>query len=162
MHSPPCRNFWHSQRIGRRDVLRAGALSLMGLSLPELLAGRAAAGPGPAVGTASAGSSFGKAKACILLFMWGGPAQQDTWDLKPGAPAEVRGPFNPIATRVPEIRICEHFPMLAQRTDKLAIVRSMTHNNVDHTKAPHLILTGKPPPARDELAEDWPSIGAVG
>src|SRR5690349_13884520 len=126
MHSPACRNFWTSQELARRDVLRAGALSLLGLSLPELLAGRAAAwGNAPAT-EVPAGSSFGKAKACILLFMWGGPAQQDTWDLKPGAPAEVRGPFNPIATRVPDIRICEHFPLLAQRTDKLAIVRSMT------------------------------------
>src|SRR5215471_13194180 len=95
MYSPPCRNFWNSQRHCRRDVLRAGALSLLGLSLPELLAGRAAAWGNPSATEASASSSFGKAKACILLFMWGGPAQQDTWDLKPGAPAEVRGPFNP-------------------------------------------------------------------
>jgi hypothetical protein len=161
MRAPPCRDFWNSQRLGRRDVVRAGALSLLGLSLPELLAQRAAAWPKPAVDEAPSGSSFGKAKACILLFMWGGPAQQDTWDLKPGAPAEVRGPFNPIATRVPDIRICEHFPLLAQRTDKLAIVRSMTHNNVDHTVATHFLLTGMPPLPRGNKYTDWPHIGAV-
>src|SRR5262245_20623232 len=161
MHSPACRNFWTSQQLGRREVLRAGTLSLLGLSLPELLVQRAAAWAKPAVDEAPARSSFGKAKACILLFMWGGPAQQDTWDLKPGAPAEVRGPFNPIATRVPDIRICEHFPLLSQRTDKLAIVRSMTHNNVDHTVATHFLLTGMPPLPGGNKHTDWPHIGAV-
>jgi hypothetical protein len=144
-----------------RDVLRAGALSLLGLSLPELLAGRVIAQEKPATFLGEFGSSFGRAKACILLFMWGGPAQQDTWDLKPGAPAEIRGLFSPIATRVPDIRICEHFPLLAQRTDKLAIVRSMTHNNVDHTIATHFLLTGMPPIPGGTRYTDWPHIGSV-
>ena len=78
--------------------------------------------------------------------MWGGPAHQDTWDLKPHAPAEVRGEFLPIATSVPGIEICEHFPLLARRTDKLAIVRSMTHEDVNHTTATHNLLTGQPSP----------------
>jgi len=92
---PPtaCPNFWLSQRYGRRDVLRAGGLSLLGLTLPELLAARAAEPAAALVTGGSAATSFGRAKACILLFMWGGPAQQDTWDLKPDAPAEVRGYF---------------------------------------------------------------------
>jgi hypothetical protein len=93
--------------------------------------------------------------------MWGGPAQQETWDLKPDAPAEVRGLFNPIATRVPEVRVCEHFPLLAQRTDKLAIIRSMTHNNVDHTVATHFLLTGMPPAPGGTKYTDWPHIGSV-
>lgn len=159
MDIQPCRNFRISQRLGRRAVLRAGTLSLLGLGLPELLLGRSTAES--AQGSRPAGSSLGRAKACILLFMWGGPAQQDTWDLKPGAPAEVRGPFQPIATKIPDIRICEHFPLLAQRTDKLAIVRSMTHNNVDHTVATHFLLTGMPPNPAGTKYTDWPHIGSV-
>ena len=102
-----------------------------------------------------------RAKACILLFMWGGPAHQDTWDLKPDAPDEVRGEFRPIDTRVPGIQICEHFPLLAQRTQHLAIIRSMTHTNVDHTAATHYLLTGKPPLPSNDLRKDWPHFGAV-
>jgi hypothetical protein len=138
--------------ITRRELLGAGSLALMGLSLPELLAARAAA--------ANRGT-FGKAKSCILLFMWGGPAHQDTWDLKPDAPAEIRGEFKPISTKVPGIQICEHFPKLAQRTDKLAIIRSMTHNNVDHTASTHFLLTGQPPLPGRTRDTDWPHLGAV-
>ena len=60
-------------------------------------------------------AGFGRAKSCILIFMWGGPSQLDTWDLKPDAPDQIRGPFNPIATSVPGLSISEHFPMLASR-----------------------------------------------
>jgi hypothetical protein len=102
------------------------------------------------------------AKACIVLFMWGGPAQQDTWDPKPDAPAEYRGEFKTIATRVPEVRICEHLPMLADRADKLAVIRSMTHNDVDHTSATHFLLTGKDRPNRSApLGDDWPNYGSM-
>ena len=128
----------------------------MGLSLPGLLRGRARGQP-PTLSDAT----FGRAKSCILLFMWGGPAQQETWDLKPNAPAEIRGEFQPIATRMPGIEISEHFPQLAERTDKLAIVRSMTHTNVDHTTATSFLLTGQPPPPDGKLRSDWPHIGAV-
>jgi uncharacterized protein (DUF1501 family) len=140
-------------------VLRAGSLGLFGLGLGELVRGRAI-GAETAAGREAAGS-FGQAKACILLFMWGGPAQQDTWDLKPLAPAEIRGEFVPIATRVPGIQICEHFTELAKRTDKLAIVRSMTHTDVNHTTATHFLLTGAAPPTTAELRGDWPHVGAV-
>lgn len=140
----------------RRELLRLGSLGLLGLSLPELLAGRTlAAEAQPPRG------AFGKAKSCIMLFMWGGPAHQDTWDLKPAAPAEIRGAFQPIATNVPGIRICEHFPLLATRADKLAIVRSMTHGDVNHTTATHYLLTGQPPPPGGDLQRDWPSLGSV-
>ncbi|MGD9647654.1 MAG: DUF1501 domain-containing protein [Pirellulales bacterium] len=164
----------HLPSLSRRDALRAGSLGLLGLSLPELLAGRtqraravdaAPTGSGePSLAPSASGGNagaFGRAKSCILLFMWGGPAQQDTWDLKPQAPAEIRGEFQPIATRVPGIQICEHFPQLAQRTDKLAIVRSMTHTNVDHTTATHFLLTGQAPPPSGNLQDDWPHIGSV-
>src|SRR5262245_42450985 len=138
----------------RREVLRAGALPLVGLGLPELLAAREAAGEN---------KPHGKAKSCIVLFMWGGPAHQDTWDLKPDAPAEYRGDFKSIPTTVPGYRVCEHLPMLAQRTNKLAILRSVTHTDVNHITAPHWMLTGRPSP-RPEGAprnEDWPNYGAV-
>ena len=80
-----CFNFREAHGWSRREVLRVGSLSLLGLTLPELLAA-----PAPAQG--DQGPAFGRAKACILLFMWGGPAHQDTFDLKPEAPVEVRGP----------------------------------------------------------------------
>jgi uncharacterized protein (DUF1501 family) len=137
--------------MGRREVLRAGALGLFGLGLPALLHARDAA-PRRA----------GKARACILLFMWGGPAHQDTWDPKPDAPAEYRGEFRPIATRQPGLRICEHLPCLAGHTDKLAILRSMTHADVDHTTATSFLLTGRGVPRPGAArTDDWPSYGAV-
>ena len=153
-----CNNFRRaSAGVSRRAALRTGAATLLGLSLPELLARRTVLGSDLETG----GRSFGRAKSCILLFMWGGPAHQDTWDLKPDAPAEIRGQFQPIATNVPGIQICEHFPQLAQRCDKLAIVRSMTHTNVDHTPSTHYLLTGQPPPPVNERRNHWPHMGSV-
>ncbi len=150
--------------LSRRQLLRAGSLGLMGMSLPQFLAAQALAGQ-TAAGQAAAGQAGmpprGRAKAVILLFMWGGPAQQETWDLKPEAPAEIRGEFRPIETSVPGIQICEHFPLLARRCDKLAIIRSMTHGNVDHTTATHFLLTGQAPPPGNKLRDDWPSMGGV-
>lgn len=136
----------------RRRVIQAGSLGLLGL--PQLLSGRALA-------SADSGPKFGQAKSCILLFMWGGPAHQDTWDLKPAAPPEIRGEFHPIATRVSGIQISEHFPQLAERTDRLAIIRSMTHGDVNHLTGTHYLLTGQPPPPVDDLRRDWPSLGSV-
>jgi hypothetical protein len=138
--------------MGRREVLRAGALGLLGLDLPALVQARNAA---PAPGG-------GRARACILLFMWGGPAQQDTWDPKPDAPAEYRGEFRPIATRTPGVHVAEHLPRLARHTDKLALLRAMTHPDVDHTTATHFLLTGRglPRPGAPRT-EDWPTYGAV-
>lgn len=144
----------HLRAITRREAICAGSLGLFGLSLPQLLAQRAAASEESAL-------SFGRAKSCILLFMWGGPAHQDTWDMKPDAPAEIRGQFSPISTNVPGIQICEHFPQLAQRCDKLVIVRSMTHNNADHTPSTHFLLTGQPPPQSTERRSQWPHMGSV-
>src|SRR5688572_21692131 len=97
-----CNSFVWNQAVRRREFLRAGGLSLFGLGLPQVLNAREQ-------------SSRPRAKACILLFMWGGPAQQDTWDPKPDAPIEYRGEFQPISTTVPGLRICEHLPRLASR-----------------------------------------------
>jgi len=155
MLTPDLNRRLHSIGWTRRELLRAGALGLFGLSVPGLLQGRAAA---PTPGKPP---SFGRAKSCILLFMWGGPAHQDTWDLKPDAPLEIRGEFRPIATNVPGIQICEHFPQLARRVDKLCLVRSMTHNSGDHTPATHFLLTGEPPPRDTDQRAQWPHLGAV-
>ncbi len=130
--------------IRRRELLRAGALSLFGLGLPSLLASPARRRP----------------RSCIVLFMWGGPAQQDTWDLKPDAPDVFRGEFKPIATSVPGLQISEHLPMLAKRAHELCLIRSMTHNDVNHTTATHHLLTGKPAPP-GPLSDDWPNYGAI-
>ncbi len=146
-----CPDFFAAAPMGRREFLRAGSVPLLGLGLPQLLHGRDAPPKGR-----------GKAKACILLFMWGGPAHQDTWDMKPDAPAEYRGPFKSIPTSVPGLRICEHLPRLARHADKLALVRSMTHGDVNHTTGTHFLLTGRPsPPLSAPFATDWPSYGAV-
>lgn len=147
--SSACGGLRNSPGVSRREVLRAGALSLFGLQLPELLQAAQQAPP-----------RRRRARACILLFMWGGPAQQDTWDLKPQAPVEYRGEFRPIATTVPGLQICEHLPRIAQRAHKLALIRSMTHDDVNHVTAPHQMLTGRlhiPGP----IGNDFPSIGAV-
>lgn len=95
--------------------------------------------------------------------MWGGPAQQETWDLKPDAPEQVRGEFRPIETEVPGIAISEHFPRLAHQTRRLAIIRSVHHADVNHTTATHELLTGRPAPLSGSglLEDDWPHYGAV-
>ena len=148
----PCDNFLAAQPQ-RREFLRIGALPLLGLTLPAYVNGKS---------VRPSSSTFGRAKRCIILFMWGGPAHQDTWDLKPDAPVEYRGDFKSIATTIPGYRICEHLPMLAQRTDKLAIIRSMTHPDVNHVTAPHFLLTGKTSPKEGAArADDWPGYGAI-
>jgi hypothetical protein len=157
MPTPGCPDFHVAQSVSRRELLRAGSLALLGTTLPELLAGRTAS----QTIAATTRSTFGRAKSCILLFMWGGPAHQDTFDLKPDAPLEVRGEFSPIRTNIPGISICEHFHQLSKRIDQLCIVRSMTHNNADHTRSTHFLLTGEPPPMSIDKRDQWPHLGSV-
>jgi len=147
--------------LSRRAVLTAGALGIgaHGLGLPALLRARHLV---PRSAAAQSRASFGRAKACIVLFMWGGPAQQETWDLKPDAPEQVRGEFRPIATTVPGLSVSEHFPLLARQAHRLAVIRSVHHADVNHTTATHELLTGRPAPrAGGTLGDDWPHIGAV-
>jgi len=118
--------------VTRRDFLRAGALfaGAVGLSLTELAQ--------PAL----AGSSRGDVN-CILLFLVGGPSQLDTWDLKPNAPTDVRGPFRPVRTSVPGVEICEHFPQMAMRAEHFALVRSVHHDEAPiHETGHQLMQTG--------------------
>jgi hypothetical protein len=145
----------------RRTALQAGAVGLLGLGANHLAALRAVAaetGPLP--------PGAGKARAVIYIFLSGGLAQQDSFDLKPDAPAEIRGEFRPIATRSPGVQICEHLPMLARRSHLWALVRSLTHPSNDHSAGHHIMLTGRSqlPPGFNPGAprpSDWPSIAAV-
>jgi hypothetical protein len=120
------------QGLTRRAFLQAGGSTILGLSLADVLRWRAEG----AVGMA------GSAKSVLLLWLWGGPAHLDTWDPKPNAPLEYRGPFSPIATRVPGIRICELFPQIAQLSDTFTIIRSLHTGSNDHGVAGTIGLTG--------------------
>jgi hypothetical protein len=143
----------------RREWLRAGGLSTMGLMLPDLLRHQANAA------TSNHDSGFGRAKSCILVFLFGAPAHQDVWDLKPDAPAEVRGEFRPIASKVPSINVGEHIPRIAQQTHRLALVRSVSHPDNTHTVEMHYMLTGhrhlRPNTNPQNQPTDFPTFGAV-
>ena len=108
----------------------------------------------------------GKAKQCLLLFMWGGPSQLETFDPKPLAPDTIRGPFKPIATNVPGMEFSENFQLLAQRADKLAVIRSLGHDDPAHLSSGHTVLTGHLPPVNKSDAappsdRDSPHMGCV-
>lgn len=131
----------------RRDMIRLGGLTALGLALPDLFRRRAAAGE----------SRSGRAKSCILIWLDGGPSHLETFDVKPDAPSEVRGPFQTIQTNVPGTNISECLPNTARITDKIAIVRSVTSPLGEHGIANHYLLTGyKPSPVLD-----YPSYGSV-
>ncbi|MGE5194756.1 MAG: DUF1501 domain-containing protein, partial [Deltaproteobacteria bacterium] len=104
-------------RHSRRHFLKIGGLALGGISLPQILR---AEGASPA----GAGQKLSH-KAIIMIYLSGGPSHQDMYDLKMDAPKEIRGSFQPIATNVPGIEICEHMPRLARMMDKFAIIRSL-------------------------------------
>jgi len=116
--------------LTRRDVLRAGSATALGLGLGS--------------SGAKAGPSCDRAASCILLLLVGGPSQLDTWDMKPDAPAEVRGPFRPIQTRIPGLRISEVFPRMAGLMDRIAVVRGVHHRALPVHDAGHqLMQTGR-------------------
>jgi hypothetical protein len=145
------------ERLQRRTFLKAGCLSPFVMSLADLLARREAQAE-------SAGG--GKAKACILLYMTGGPAQQETFDPKPLANDGYRGEFSSIPTSVPGIDICEHLPMMAKQAERFSIIRSTFHNSGTHGVGVHYNLTGlkhakrqRGEPQMDR--RDPPSVGGV-
>jgi hypothetical protein len=149
--------------LTRREWLRVGGLGAFGLSLPALLAGRRATAASPA----EAIPGFGKARACIVLFHLGGPPQHETWDPKPDAPAEIRGPFKPIATSVPGLQVCELMPQTARLADRLCVLRAVSTNDSAHSSSGYRMLTGRPhQPLNTENAtpgppNDAPSVAAV-
>src|SRR6202158_2570934 len=150
--------------LNRREVLRIGGLGFTGLMWSDWL--RAGTLSDPA--RKSTAATFGKAKACILIFNYGGPSHLDIWDLKPDAPVEIRGEFQPAATRVPGMAITEHLPRLAALADRYAIIRSVSHRDNDHAIGAYLTLTGYSHPKNAILGieppvtpQDMPSLGSV-
>jgi uncharacterized protein (DUF1501 family) len=142
--------------LTRRELLQVGGAGLFGLSLPKVWAAEAVQPPRRT-----------RAKSVIFVFLYGGPSQLETFDMKPDAPSEIRGPFRPIASRTPDLRICEHLPRLAARSDRFCVVRTLNHPQNDHNGT-HYIQTGHPlPPANrgadnvDATDRDWPAFGSV-
>lgn len=139
----------------RRTLLQAGSIGLVGLGMNHLAGLREAHG-----------APIAKAKSCIYIFLSGGLAQHDSFDMKPSAADNIRGEFKPIATKTPGLQICEHLPMLAARSDKWALVRSLTHGSNDHSLGHAIMLSGRsaaPPgfnPSKPQRS-DWPSIAAI-
>jgi hypothetical protein len=157
--SGACREFRDLRRIGRRTLLGAGSLGMLGLGLPALWSSSARASTDGLAG-------LGRARRCIFLFMWGGPSQLDTFDMKPEAPTEIRGSFQSIATPVPGLQICEHFRHLAPLMDRVAVVRSLTHDDPAHLSSAHTVLTGHLAPVNksDDVPpseRDTPHLGSV-
>jgi hypothetical protein len=143
--------------LHRRDaMIRLGQIGLGSLTVPQLLAAQEAKGA-PRRATA---------KSCILVYLWGGPPQQDTFDLKPAAPDGIRSPFQPISTAVPGIQISDQLPQIARVTDQLAIIRSYTHPSNQHEVGVYHTLTGKVDntlvvPRNRRSRRDFPTMGSV-
>lgn len=136
---------------GRRGILKASLAGMAGISLPELLKAR--------VGNPKAGSN----KSVILLWMTGGPSHIDTWDPKPEAPWEIRGPFSTIPTKLPGVRISEHYPLQAKMMDKLTLIRSVVCRGSSH-QPNQVMQTGNlgAAPRKDPIeGPKWPAIGSI-
>ena len=108
--------------LTRRNLLQIGGAGLFGLSLENVLAAE----------EASVTLPHARAKSVLFLFLFGGPSQLETFDMKPDAPSELRGPFKSVASRTPDLRICEHLGRSAAISDKYCVVRTMTHPHNDH------------------------------
>ena len=131
----------------RRDFLHAGSLTLLGMSLPEWLSLKASGAIQP-----------NKDINCIFLFLVGAPSQLDTWDMKPNAPAEIRGPFKPISTNADGIQISEIFPRMAKNADKFSLIRSVYHTAAAvHDTGHQMMQTGR----LFQAGLEYPHIGCV-
>ncbi len=133
-------------RLTRRQLLQVGGIGVLGLGLPDLLRAHAPPTPGRRP----------PERSCIFIVQYGGASHIDSLDLKPDAPDEVRGPYKPIATNVPGVRVCELLPRLARIADRYCLVRSMSHHNPGHDGGMHVCMTGHSDPAADD-----PYYGAV-
>lgn len=145
-------------RLSRRRLLEVGAATPFGLALPQLLASE-----GQSNSTSLPG--FGKAKSCVVIFLWGGPGQQDLWDPKPLAPSVVRSEFAPISTSVTGTQITDQLPHLSRQAERFTIVRSVTHKDFEHGSAAYTALTGYPHPlpGTNTVArpDDFPTYGSI-
>ncbi|MGH7139914.1 MAG: DUF1501 domain-containing protein, partial [Pirellulales bacterium] len=134
---------------------------MLGLGLPQVLAGQARA----ATSGETRAPSRQRPKSILVIFLTGAASHHDTFDMKPEAPAEVRGEFKPIDTSVPGIQFCEQLPQIAARAHQCAIVRSMTHGDNNHLMSTHHVLTGHVQPGAffDKVAsrDDWPNYSAA-
>ena len=147
----------HSTAVTRREWLRIGTAAGMSWALSNRSSGGSE--------SAGKGTGFGRAKSVLLVFANGGQSQIDMWDPKPAAPLDVRGAFSPISTAVPGVQFCEHMPRIARVADRFTVVRSLSHEDLDHGTAAYLALTGvyharrsgNPPPSPN----DAPTYGAV-
>ncbi len=150
----------------RRELLQAGGAGLLGLSLPRVLQAEALpSSPAPLPG-GEGGRRGGRAKSVIFLFLFGGPSQLETFDMKPDAPQDIRGPFRPTACRTPGLLMCDQLPRLANVSDKFSVVRTMTHSYNDHSGGGHYIQTGKRwhipiGGGFNATTSDWPAMGSV-
>ena len=148
------------QGLNRRQLLQAGGIGMLGLTLPGLMHGRAQASA-----EARRVPHFGRAKSCLIVFLSGGMSHHDTFDMKPDAPEEIRGEFDPIATSVPGIHVCEHLPRLARYAHKYSVVRSLSHRDTNHPSGCYWMMTGHEYPRSSGLSEnlsreDHPHIGS--
>jgi hypothetical protein len=142
--------------LSRRELLQIGGAGLLGLNLPQILQAEEQGVP----------FRNGRAKSVIFLFLFGGPSQLETFDMKPDAPAEIRGPFNPMRSRTPGLLISDQLPHLARLSHKFGVIRTMTHDFNDHSGAGHYLQTGRRwhiPVGGGFSAtpQDWPSLGSV-
>ena len=155
MSDSPTKNMLCRGPKNRREFLRLGASALGSLSLSEILAGRALAG---------LNSDRSPDTSVILFWMWGGPSQLETFDPKPNAPTEYRGPFHPIQTSVPGIEICELFPRLAKLSNRYTLIRSLHHEMASHNDGSIELLTGKTPLVADPTStakSEHPDFGMI-
>lgn len=141
--------------VSRRRLLTAGGAGLLGMSLPKVWAAEEQGLTHPP-----------RAKSVIFLFLFGGPSQLETFDLKPGAPAAIRGPFKPGACRTPGLLISEPLSRIANVSDKLCVIRTMTHSYNDHSTAAHYVQTGHPwhvpiGGGFNATEKDWPAMGSI-
>jgi hypothetical protein len=139
-------------------MVRLGQLGMGGLALPYLLQAQSAGAEAP--------RRDGRPRSCILLYLWGGPPQQDMWDMKPDAPEGIRSAFRTIQTNTPGIQLCEHLPRVARCADKLALVRSVTHPSTVHEPSVYYTLTGKQNnalvvPRNQRSRRDFPNVASM-
>lgn len=138
--------------VSRRGFLRAGFLGVAGLTLADQLRFEA---------LASAGGKPRAQKSVILIWQHGGPSQLETFDMKPDAPAEYRGPYEPIASSMPGLMVSDRMPFHAKIMDKTTVIRTLTHGNGDHWAAAHWLLTGYLGSTGSDRAPRRPSMGSI-
>jgi len=158
----PGRRAYTCEGPTRRELMRIGSIGLMGLSLPHFFLWRDQARAAENGGKYAGARGFGSAQSVLMIFLQGGPSHIDIWDPKPDAPANIRGEFKPIKTKIPGTQISEHMPMMAQHLDKATLIRSMSYTPnglFNHTAAIYQMLTGSPP--RDSWSRPRPRISRL-